>query len=262
MGIKNLNLKPMVAVALSLVMALTTNSKLSASCTASASSKSDIVKTLLDEEKPEEKVVVLTFDDGPCMYTEKLLDTLDEYGVKATFFVVGWRIKRNERNRAIVLDAYNRGHDIAIHGYSHELFTQMTIEEVNDEIEKTQLLLEEIGVEVAPFIRAPGGTYNQKVLDEANLDGERVPFIGWDFSAVDTTETTKEKIASRIYANLDDEGSIILLHDIKKPSVNAMGTVLPKLIEQGYSFKTVSQVVEGKEESIEPGYVYKLGSKE
>ena len=119
--------------------------------------KVNVIKKIGSDKQSNEKVVYLTFDDGPSENTKKIMDILAKYDAKATFFVTG----RNQDYNYLIKDAYNAGHTIALHTYSHEYSTvYASVDAYFDDLNKVgQMVKKEIGF-VPHYIRFPGGSSN------------------------------------------------------------------------------------------------------
>lgn len=207
-----------------------------------------VVKRRIDVKIGEEqKVIYLTFDDGPNQYTERLLNVLDEYNAKATFFVIGG----NDKYYDLIGDAYDRGHTIAVHSFSHdysEIYdsTEAFFDDLK-EIEK--LVYEQTGVRPT-IMRFPGGTSNQ-VGDDAQegIMSELVNMLpeygythcDWNVSSGDGAANKEEEtIVNAVIAGVQKlgkkESAVVLMHDSKKTSVDAVDDILEWGLENGYVF--------------------------
>lgn len=188
-----------------------------------------------------EKVVALTFDDGPKPgQTEAILDILKRHGVKASFFMVGGNI---ERHRELAARVLAEGHELGNHSYSHHRLIFKTPSYVREEIDKTDALLRGLGVEGEIHFRAP---YCKKlVVLPWLLSQSGRKHITFDVVPRDDATQDVELLTSRVMESVRP-GSIILLHDggLKKPgTVQATDLIIGKLREQGYRFVTVSELL-------------------
>lgn len=199
------------------------------------------------EEKKEKKLVALTFDDGPGKHTQRLLDILKQYDIKVTFFLLGSNISKYED---VIKNAYNDGHELAIHGFSHNSFTKMTIDEVETEIVDTKNLLLNLDVTPTNYVRPPYGNINEEI--EENLD---YSFILWSVDTEDWKSRDKYIINEEVNKYIE-EGSIILMHDIHSTTVDAVEYMLPSLIEE-YEFVTVSELFNRNNQILEENEIYK-----
>ncbi len=199
------------------------------------------VKKPYRKHENSEMKIALTFDDGPhkC-YTPEILDILDEYGVKATFFVIG---SNCEDNLAIVQREIDSGHEIGNHTYSHPHLTKIKAERLFSELIKTENILFELGEYRPKLFRPPEGIYSLTVSKTL----ERLDYIPilWTVDTTDWKLPSAEKIADTVLKNISS-GEIILCHDFvsgKSNTPDALRIFIPKLLEQGYVFVTVSELI-------------------
>ena len=191
----------------------------------------------------EVKVVALTYDDGPSSpYTNQLLDILDRYQVKATFFAVGRRI---EKYPEIVPMIVARGHELANHSYSHTDMMFKPREFLLSEIEKTDKLLQELGVKQDSIsFRPPFG--RRGVVLSYLLSQMQKKMIMWDVNSLDYENTlTAEDIANLVIDNVRS-GSIVLMHDgggDRSKTLAATQAIVKTLQSKSYAFKTVSELL-------------------
>ena len=181
------------------------------------------------------KTVALTFDDGPHpIYTGKLLEGLRERGIKASFFLMG---SNAEENRDLVLQMAMDGHLIGNHGYDHEDMTKGRLENICASIEKTSEILEEITGDRPEYVRPPFGAWNEKLEDEVGLTP-----VFWSVDSLDWKYRDKAQIVSRVLSETED-GDVILMHDIFSASVGGALESVDTLLEQGYTFVTIDEVL-------------------
>ncbi len=181
-----------------------------------------------------EKEVILTFDDGPLPpHTTTVLNTLDRHCVKATFFAVGRMAVSNART---LKDIDKRGHTIGTHTWSHpRAMDQMDVEDIKYEIEKGFASVSyALGKPIAPFFRFPGLRDSEggvSYLASRNISTWSVDVISGDTEP----DATSEKIALDTMARIRRLGrGIILFHDIKKTTADAMDTILYALRAEGF----------------------------
>ena len=202
----------------------------------------------LDPSKP---MIALTFDDGPGIYTTKLLNLLDKYHARATFFVVGSNVNNYP---SVVRDAYNRGNEIAGHSMNHQDFTFMSFSAVQNEINRTnQTIKNATGNQPPPFYRAPGGAFNQTVTNASAGVGHSL--IQWSIDPRDW----EVRNADTVYRNVmgaAKPGAIVVLHDIHPTTITAMERVIPDLEAKGYQIVTVSELMYYSKTPWVPGKVY------
>lgn len=180
-----------------------------------------------------EKCIALTFDDGPSIYTETLLETLKEKGAKATFFVLGVNARVQQQT---LIDLKKAGMEIGNHTWSHKDLTKLSVEEVKGEINNAADLIESITGERPILVRPPYGAINGQVKAVANS-----PLILWSVDPEDWKFRNSEYVADYII-NHAKAGAVILSHDIHETTVKAMPKVIDSLLSKGYKLVTVSEL--------------------
>ena len=201
----------------------------------------EIIKPVVKQENY--KYISLTFDDGPTKYTFDILNLLNEYKAKATFFILGSNIEENKKDISLISSF---GNEIGIHGYSHIPFTKRSIEAVKEEIDLTYDMLYDLGVNPTRIVRPPFGKLNGTLKSELNT-----PLV---LANIDGDGSSKEEIIDNVLDNIE-EGSIIKMHE-SKVCLDALKELLPKLIEEGYKFVTVSDMNRRYDNRLVPGRVY------
>lgn len=176
-------------------------------------------------------LVSLTFDDGPNLeYTPQILDILAENGVKATFFVYGAYVDDHPEMAKRIVD---EGHIIANHSYSHPNFSELSSEDVVQEIEWTQeSIYDATGVQPSLY-RMPFGAGGPRVV---RLFPDYTSII-WNLDSLDWHLQDSEAIYQNVMANMSDD-SLILMHDTAQYTVDAVARFVPELVEAGYQFVT------------------------
>ncbi len=197
---------------------------------------------------PNGKMVALTFDDGPSSTTSQILDILDKYDVKATFFLIGQNINGNTRS---ILERQNAsGHELANHSYTHSDMTTMSWSSIQNEINQTNNLIKQYTGQTAKFFRPPYISVNNTMysaIDMAFVQGTM--HNDWDGSS------SSSQIANSVTRGVKD-GQVILLHDFQGNSatVNALPTIIENLKNQGYQFVTMSQLFQYKGKNANVDY--------
>ena len=211
-------------------------------------SQEELAASLNVFKKP---LVALTFDDGPCVFTDTILDILERYDVRATFFVVG---KFVENWPKTLLRAVNNGHEVAGHTWHHIRLTDLSNKEIAETIKATSAAIEKVtGVPSSSFFRPPYGEVNRRVT---NVCGELgYALINWTVDPQDWRLLNASLIYDELMKTVR-ENSIILVHEIFKSTVTAMERVIPALIAEGYEFVTVSELMNHLYGEIKPGMVY------
>lgn len=184
-----------------------------------------------------DKIVALTFDDGPSKYTSKILDTLKKYDACGTFFVIGNKVEFYSKT---IQRMIKEGSEIGNHTYNHKWLNRLSKNEFNDELNKTQEIVKKTTGFTPKLFRPTYGGYSDRLKAYTDLT-----FILWDVDSSDWKVKKKEKILNNIIPNVKD-GSIVLMHDNHEYSVNAIETVIKTLKDKGYKFVTVSELLELK----------------
>ena len=203
----------------------------------------ELYKTVQAEKN--KKVVALTFDDGPDgNTTPQALDILAKYKIKATFFVQGKNIAGNE---AILKRMQAEGHEVGNHSWNHPVLTQLSLEDAKKQITDTEDAIKNVLGKSSKLMRPPYGAISDDIRNSLDLS-----FILWDVDSLDWKSKNEASIFTEIQHQTSD-GAIILLHDIHQPSVNSLPKVIEYLQEQGYSFVTVSELLNTR---LKPHEIY------
>ena len=184
----------------------------------------------------DKKLIAFTFDDGPSSNnTNLLLDNLDKYNARVTFFVLGSRV---DSNKEVIKRAYLQGNDIGSHTYNHRNLNLLNDSEVISEVEKTNDKIKEI-IGVKPtLLRPPYGNLTNHRKELVNMHT-----ILWDIDPLDWKYKNKNRVADEIIEHAHD-GAIILLHDIYKSSVDGALLAMEELEKQGYAFVTITEMAQ------------------
>lgn len=185
----------------------------------------------------EDKVVALTFDDGPSKYTKDILDILKKHDACGTFFLIGNKVSFYGD---ILREMLSEGNEIGNHSYDHKYLTRLSEEEVKDEINKTQDEIKRVTGYTPTLFRPTYGGYNNTLKSYIDLT-----FVLWDVDSRDWSVKSTEGIMYNVFKDVKS-GSIILFHDNHEYSVNALPSVIKELKKQGYKFVTVSELLELK----------------
>lgn len=198
--------------------------------------------------KTYDKIVAFTFDDGPSEYTMEIVNTLVLNNSKATFFELGNRMKYNQE---IVKNVLNNGMEIGSHTYAHKNLNKLTIEEIDEEINSTNIIFNEITGENIKLLRPPYGNANELVKSRVNT-----PIITWNIDTNDWLYKDSEHVYNHIIENIES-GDIILMHDVYSETVEAVKKVVPYLIEKGYKITTVSELAKYNNIELKEKEVYR-----
>ena len=196
-----------------------------------------------------DKVIALTFDDGPWdKQTDEILDILEQNDAKATFFTVGQCISGHEKE---LQRAASMGCEIGTHTWDHAegsgegvSLIKMSTDERKQEVQKgLEAIKNATGQEASTIFRCPGGNFDTSVATD--LEGIVTAEIGWNVDTTDWKKSGADVIAQRIQSA--GPGNIILMHDgggDRSQTIEGLRQALPKLKEQGYSFITVQELLE------------------
>jgi len=193
----------------------------------------------------EKKCVALTFDDGPSAdTTPAILELLEKYNAKASFFVCGHSI--TDQTAPIMRRAFDMGCEINNHSYTHPAFTELTEAQMLEEVDSTTAKVEQITGRKPRFFRPPFISVDKRVMKTV-----RMPFICGEGTQDWEPQCSADKRYNDIMAQVRD-GIIILMHDFggNEQTVEAVSRLIPDLQAQGFSFVTVSELFRIK--GVEP----------
>lgn len=180
----------------------------------------------------DNKAVALTFDDGPDQdYTEKILDILKKNSIKATFFLIGEKVKRYP---GITQRIFDNGHSIGNHTFTHRNLRRLTSIEIEDELIMTQRAIEDITGCSPNIMRPPRGRFNLKTIRIAKKAG--LTTIMWSKSAKDYKMKGQNFILKRINSKTITGRDIILFHDNNKYTLDALPYIISELKNNDFVF--------------------------
>lgn len=191
----------------------------------------------------EQKVVALTFDDGPDpTYTPLILETLHKNGVPATFFVLGSQVDKYPR---IISWVKKAGHEIGNHGYYHHDLNRLTEQEIYDDIKRAEKSIwSQTGI-LPQYYRPPGGVMTHDVMNAVQASGYDI--IHWSVDPRDwSLQRTAAVIAKSVKSHITS-GDIVLFHDgglNQRQTIKALQELITDLKSKGYQFVTVSHLLE------------------
>lgn len=191
----------------------------------------------------KEKVVALTFDDGPSeTYTPQILDILKEYHAKATFFLIG---KHLEAFPDIVKREVDEGNEIENHTYTHVKLTRMADDDFIKDVEKSEELIQRYQKSTIELFRPPAGALNKHIIEALTDKNYRIVLWSWHQDPRDWARPGVRHIVKHVIENIHN-GDIIIMHDgggNRSQTVKALKILLPKLEQEGYSFITVKELL-------------------
>ena len=202
---------------------------------------------IYDPEKDGTMLVALTFDDGPSVYTSDILDILEEYDSQATFMMLGVQV---EKYGDVIPRMAALGNTIGNHSTNHPEMLDLSADEVVAEFQTTDDCLSKYGV-TSQVVRFPYGDYTKELLQAVNK-----PQIYWDVDSLDWDSRDPSAIVNEIYSELQP-GCIILMHDIYPETVEAVRTLVPSLIEDGYEIVNIEELAASRGYELKNGVTYK-----
>lgn len=209
----------------------------------------DYEDIIIKNGNDSEKVIALTFDDGPDIdFTPQVLDILKKNDVKATFFVVGEKV---EWNPEILKRQYNEGHEIGNHTFTHINVSKKGYNDIYNEINKTQQSIKNVIGEEPKLFRPPYRAISKAMCNIVKEKGMNI--VLWsDLDPRDWSNPGVDYIVDTIISKVQN-GTIILLHDYnnlrnkKSQTIQALDIIIPKLKEKGYRFVIVSELINNLE---------------
>ncbi len=189
---------------------------------------------------PNKPMVALTFDDGPGAYTPQVLDALEKYGVRATFFMVGENLapsKADTLKRMIDLGC-ELGSHTTDHTNLHNVSTSVGVKKITDVMDEIKDLTG--GYECSVY-RPPYGNYTKDIVNTLAAEGKYA--INWSIDTLDWKNRDVSWVTEQATTGISD-GDIILMHDIHKTTVDSVDGIIKSLLNQGFQIVTVSEMME------------------
>ena len=186
----------------------------------------------------DQKLVSISFDAAwGNEDTQQLIDILGQYGVTATFFVVGdWADKYPESVKAL----HDAGHEVMNHSNTHAHYPQLSAEEIIADLNACNDKIEAITGVRPTLVRLPYGDYDDKSISAVRSIGMEP--IQWDVDSLDWKDLSAQEITSRVTSKVQP-GSIVLFHNAALHTPEALPTILETLIQDGYTFVPISQMI-------------------
>ena len=186
----------------------------------------------------EDKKLAISFDAAwGDDFTIEILNILDKYKVKSTFFLVGFWVDKYPDH---VKEIYKRGHDVGNHSTNHPYMTKLSEEEIAKELNTTGNKIKELIKEKPILFRPPFGDYNNKVINICRDNGYYV--IQWDVDSLDWKEMGVQPVVDRVTRNVKN-GSIVLFHNNAKYVLEYLPAVIERLQNEGYEIVPISQLI-------------------
>ena len=193
------------------------------------------------------KYIAFTFDDGPSKYTLEIMDILDKYDFKATFFEVGYMMRSNQN---IVKEVVNRGYEVGNHTVDHSNLNKLNESNILQKINNNNDLFKSYTGSEMKLVRCPYGNSNKKVRGTINN-----PIIYWSVDSRDWESRNTDKIYNLVINNTK-EGDIILFHDIYGTTRDAIEKLANYFYKNGYKVVSVSELFQMYNKNLENHVVY------
>ena len=184
---------------------------------------------------PSKPMIALTFDDGPyAPVGNRIMDSLEKYNGRATFFVVGNRVAEYQTE---IKRMHDNGHEIANHTYGHKYLNKLGADEIRSQVELCNQAVAAVTGESPRLVRLPGGNKHDTVLGNVNY-----PMIMWNIDTLDWKTKNADKTVQAVIGKVKD-GDIVLMHELYTASGDAAVRIIPTLTEQGFQLVTVSELI-------------------
>lgn len=199
----------------------------------------------LDPTKP---MIALTFDDGPyAPVGNRIMDVMNQYGGKCTFFMVGNRVPSYT---AEVQRMVNEGFEVANHTQDHKYLNQLGADSIRAQVEACNNTIQAVTGVRPTLMRLPGGNKNSTVLANVNM-----PIILWNMDTKDWKNRNAQSVINAVMGKVKD-GDIVLMHELYTSTAEAVEALVPALTAQGFQLVTVSELAYYKGLPLNPGQIY------
>ncbi|MBR4725176.1 MAG: polysaccharide deacetylase family protein [Lachnospiraceae bacterium] len=198
---------------------------------------------------PEKPIIALSFDDGPSIYTERIIAALEENNAEATFFMVGYNVKNY---KDVVKLVYDAGMEIGNHTSDHKKLTDQSKETIRSQVFDNEDLINSIVPVGRIIVRPPYGSHNSTVRSIVQR-----PMFNWSVDSLDWKTRNADSIVAQIKQDARD-GYIVLMHDLYETTAEAAERIIPWLIDQGYQVTSISKMFKARGIKLEDGTVYRM----
>ncbi len=197
--------------------------------------------------KRDDKKIALSFDAAwGADLTDSILSILEKHNVKTTFFVVGkWAEQYPDKVKALS----DAGHEVENHSYGHPHMTNMSKEDMINELERCNAKIEEITGKHPTLLRPPYGDYNNAVIEAAEQCSMHT--IQWSVDSLDWKGISADDIVKRVVPKVTN-GSIVLFHNAGEHTPEALPAILESLISEGYEIVPVSELIYTENYTVDP----------
>lgn len=197
---------------------------------------------------PTRPMIALTFDDGPyAPVGNRIMDVMNQYGGKCTFFMVGNRVPSYT---AEVQRMVNEGFEVANHTQDHKYLNQLGADGIRAQVEACNNTIQAVTGVRPTLMRLPGGNKNSTVLANVNM-----PIILWNVDTKDWKNRNAQSVINAVMGKVKD-GDIVLMHELYTSTAEAVEALVPALTAQGFQLVTVSELAYYKGLPLNPGQIY------
>lgn len=199
---------------------------------------------------PTRPMIALTFDDGPrTAVTSRILDSLQQYGGRATFFMLGSNVNANAD---VIRRMAAQGCEVANHTHDHKYISRLSADQIVSQVAGTSQKIQAVCGVAPTLLRPPGGYYNDASL--AVLGSMGMPAVMWSIDTRDWQHRNAQRTIDTVLSQVKD-GDIILMHDIYEATADAAQVLIPELTARGYQLVTVSELAACRGGMV-PGHRY------
>ncbi len=197
---------------------------------------------------PEKPIIALSFDDGPSVFTERIVAALQKNHVSATFFMVGYNV---ENHKSMVRLVYDSGFELGNHTKDHKRLTDLSRKDMAEEVFGNEDLINSIVPAGEIIVRPPYGSYNETVSTAVQR-----PMFNWSVDSQDWKTRDADSVVAQIKKDAKD-GYIILMHDLYESTAEATERIVPWLLDQGYQVTDISTMFKARGITPEKGELYR-----
>lgn len=197
----------------------------------------DVSGRIISKVNVNDKLIALTFDDGPSRKLNKILAMLDRYDARATFFIVSSYIAKHTSR---VSDIVTQGSEVGNHTTTHLQLDEASADDIGKELDQAQEAIGQILGQKPILMRPPVGRYNEQVVEAARK--RKLAVVVWSIHSQDTGPAEARELADGVVASASP-GDIVLLHETGARTMEALPMILSRLKAKGYKFVTVSQLL-------------------
>lgn len=185
--------------------------------------------------------VAITFDDGPYLLTEKYIEILKAYDVRATFFLIGVQIEKYPDDAKMIID---NGYEIGIHSYGHKQLTRMSTGSMEEDFRKSLTAVRNLTETDIRFFRPPFGDFNDNIIQTAKT--HKLTTILWCVDPRDWQRNDPDRIARHVIEKADN-GAIVLLHEGRHGTLEALPRIIEGLWDKGFEIVSLSELLSAAE---------------